>query len=77
MEKIFQNAWSIKAIRYIFWMFSDVNQQRNSRMSQAMIVQTQFLSARYEIKNCVGTSALGARINVRKRRCLLYIISFI
>jgi len=35
----------------------------NNRMSQAMIVQTQFLSARYEIKNCVGTSALGARIN--------------
>lgn len=28
-----------------------------------MIVQTQFLSGRYEFKNCVGTSALGARIN--------------
>lgn len=35
-------------------------------LCQAMIVQTQFLSARYDIKNCVGTSALGARINAQQ-----------
>lgn len=32
-------------------------------MSQAMIVQTQILSKRYEIKNCVGTSALETRVS--------------
>lgn len=38
-------------------------------MSQAMIVQTQFLSKRYEIKNCVGTSALVTRLNWNERNC--------
>lgn len=37
--------------------------RKGDRMSQAMIVQTQFLSKRYEIKNCVGTSALEVRLN--------------